>query len=503
MKKKCIGFFIFVLAIYIFMPTMVFASLDDVPDKITLKSIPLTNMEYAQFYCDYLNMNEAFGGYLISIDPDNPNKATIGEHGSMVNPNPASKEVDVVYDYDENVKKVADKLIEKIGTEHITFELNDIESFNFYLNYAKFRENHPGKTDEWYAENRPSIYAFSNDFKELVQYSNFDIYVGSGIDSTLFNAENTNFIFTYKDTFYGEAIIPESPEPIATAVIKTVVYVKEDAADIPKAIKDRLGKYFEVESVEEDGTLEATINSIKSMFGNEWDETHTESTSAAYNTNRDDYITTQWNLITTGDKGYGSFILSDKILPNVYNVTFKNGMQFLVYVMKDNAKANDERKIVSNDLSTGVEFSTDGVIPLDTLIQVARITTGDEYDKIVKILKNTNVDMFDIKLYSGSNETFITKLDNGKFRIKLPIKEEFKGKELKVYYVGDDDKVEEYAVTISNDGNYAIFETDHFSIYTLAAGAAIKNPKTGDNLVLYMLMLVGSAYALYKVKKFN
>lgn len=30
-----------------------------------------------------------------------------------------------------------------------------------------------------------------------------------------------------------------------------------------------------------------------------------------------------------------------------------------------------------------------------------------------------------------------------------------------------------------------------------------KNPKTEDNLVLYMIMLAGSAYALYKVKKYN
>ena len=163
-----------------------------------------------------------------------------------------------------------------------------------------------------------------------------------------------------------------------------------------------------------------------------------------------------------------------------------------------------DKTVKTVDVSSGVEVYTDGVIPLDTLIHVARITSGDEYDKIVKLLKITNVDMFDLSLSTSSNNEMITKLDNGKFRVKLPIKDEFKNKELKVYYVDEDDKVEEYAVTISDDGKYAIFETDHFSIYTLAAGEAIKNPKTGDNILLYVAtLMLSSIYLLTRKLRKN
>ena len=108
--------------------------------------------------------------------------------------------------------------------------------------------------------------------------------------------------------------------------------------------------------------------------------------------------------------------------------------------------------------------------------------------------------MFDLKLYSGSTG-YITKLEDGKFKIKLPIKKELQGKTLKVFYVDENDKIVEYPVTISEDGEYAIFETDHFSIYTLAE--ATKNPKTGDNIIIYVatLMLSSSYLLTRKLRK--
>ena len=65
----------------------------------------------------------------------------------------------------------------------------------------------------------------------------------------------------------------------------------------------------------------------------------------------------------------------------------------------------------------------------------------------------------------------------------------------------ENDKIVEYPVTISEDGEYAIFETDHFSIYTLAE--ATKNPKTGDNIMIYVatLMLSSSYLLTRKLRK--
>ena len=109
--------------------------------------------------------------------------------------------------------------------------------------------------------------------------------------------------------------------------------------------------------------------------------------------------------------------------------------------------------------------------------------------------------MFDLQLFSKSIGN-ITKLDNGSFEVRLPISEKFKGKDLIVYYVDNNNKVTEYKVTV--DGDYAVFETNHFSVYTLAENtteADEENPKTGDNIMLYVSMLLISGLGLGYLKK--
>ena len=121
----------------------------------------------------------------------------------------------------------------------------------------------------------------------------------------------------------------------------------------------------------------------------------------------------------------------------------------------------------SSDASTDVSVeSTDSSVPLDTLISVDKMTEGKEYDEIMDVLKVGNHETFDIKLFSGTLNNYITKLSNGKFQVKIPIGATLKDKNLIVYYVDEKLQVHEYEVRIA-DG-YAAFETDHFSVYTLA-----------------------------------
>lgn len=170
----------------------------------------------------------------------------------------------------------------------------------------------------------------------------------------------------------------------------------------------------------------------------------------------------------------------------------------------------------SSDLRTDVTVSAQGAsFPLDTLIEVEHLTSGAEYDKLIKVLGVKDNATFDIKLHSNSIDGYITKLDNGKFGVKIPVPDNFKGKDLIAYYVDANDKVIEYKVTV--DKGYAVFETDHFSIYTLAEANADSNTNdnegnagsnsnnneengdtnikdTGDNVVLWMcigFMLMG------------
>ena len=94
--------------------------------------------------------------------------------------------------------------------------------------------------------------------------------------------------------------------------------------------------------------------------------------------------------------------------------------------------------------------------------------------------------------------------------MKIPITEKFKDKELVVYYVDDEGKITDYPVTIEDE--YAIFNTNHFSIYTLAEKTIIeeKNPNTGDNILVYIVLggvallgIITCAVIYLKKKKTN
>ena len=136
---------------------------------------------------------------------------------------------------------------------------------------------------------------------------------------------------------------------------------------------------------------------------------------------------------------------------------------------------------VSSDVATDVAISANsGTLPLDTLIRVNEITGGDQYEKIMKILALEDGEMYDLKLFSNALEKNITKLEDGSFEVKIPLTENLKGKDLIAYYVDSNGKKEEHTVTVK-DG-YAIFNTNHFSIYTLAEKITETEPiETPDN----------------------
>ena len=146
----------------------------------------------------------------------------------------------------------------------------------------------------------------------------------------------------------------------------------------------------------------------------------------------------------------------------------------------------------STDFKTNVSVSTDSSeVPLDTVIKVEKITHGEEHERICGTLEIKDGEIFDIKLHSGSLDDYITELKNGKFKVRLPIKNEYKGKKLVVYYVDANGNKTKYNVTIKN--NFAFFETDHFSVYTLTTEPEdiqtppdvsednLTSPNTGDN----------------------
>ena len=141
---------------------------------------------------------------------------------------------------------------------------------------------------------------------------------------------------------------------------------------------------------------------------------------------------------------------------------------------------------------------------------VSSPTALDDVVKMVatKIDKNKNAEnklknsvnkytIYDIELLDKDDNKIQS---NGKVKVSLLIPEEYNKNNLVVYYIGD--KVEEYDVTVN--GNYAQFETEHFSEYILAEKKIEKNPNTGDNLLFYLMISViltfGLIFTINKLK---
>ena len=62
------------------------------------------------------------------------------------------------------------------------------------------------------------------------------------------------------------------------------------------------------------------------------------------------------------------------------------------------------------------------------LDEVNKLTDGEDYDRIIEILDVEDNETFDIKLHSGSLDEYVTKLDDGKFEVKIPVPERFENK---------------------------------------------------------------------------
>lgn len=159
---------------------------------------------------------------------------------------------------------------------------------------------------------------------------------------------------------------------------------------------------------------------------------------------------------------------------NYYNVKIGD-RTYKFYIVKGSESQLVEPIYSGLDLSSKIEIvSKDSSIPLDTSLTVNDVEDDTIKDKI----GTENYKSYDISLYSDANESKIEKLENGKFSVKIPVPVELNGKDLAVYYITNDNKIETHEVTIK-DG-YAVFETDHFSVYTLAEKVNPANNETNN-----------------------
>ena len=152
------------------------------------------------------------------------------------------------------------------------------------------------------------------------------------------------------------------------------------------------------------------------------------------------------------------------------------------------------------DLKTNIKINSDSYeVPLDSKINANVIDKNSkEYKNIISKLKLDEGMVVDLKLYSDLSNTYVTKLNNGMFRVFIPLTEEYQNKDLKAYYIKDDGDIEIYKIRKEN--GYAIFETNHFSTYTIG-GDDLTNPNTIDDIGIWFLLVVISGIGIISIFK--
>lgn len=193
-------------------------------------------------------------------------------------------------------------------------------------------------------------------------------------------------------------------------------------------------------------------------------------------------------------------------IPNCYTISY-TGLSFNCGLT---VKREQPTTVTTTDTETNVKLdTTTAVVPADTQLVVKEVTTGNEYNTVVSSLGNevNNFVTYDITLQSNGVEI----QPNGSVKISIPIPANFNKANLVVYRVDENGTKTQYNVTV--DGNYATFETDHFSTYVLAE-RVVENtngnelddtPKTGvetNGTLALVITTILSIAGVVTLKKF-
>ncbi len=308
------------------------------------------------------------------------------------------------------------------------YKVNDLELINYWLTCTEDTDN------------INALINYSDEFKKYIGYKNFAIDIRMGDGDFFYTFAGGIADFKYKGVTYAATQMEVQADHI--------LYVPDDTANTPEAFLDAAKKRIDAYV----GADKVQLAYPRTVFGL-LDALHFAETGEHLDPTEDLY---------TGVDG----ITADDFCC----VATINGLQHHLVIKKGSSKMVTP-KYQNVDVQSDVAVSaTDASVPLDTTIEVEKLTEGETYDKIIEILDVDKNVTFDISLYSASLGENITKLKNGVFEVKIPVPTEWEGEDLAVYYITADDEVEEHEVTPVTEGNatFAIFETNHFSIYTLA-----------------------------------
>lgn len=138
-----------------------------------------------------------------------------------------------------------------------------------------------------------------------------------------------------------------------------------------------------------------------------------------------------------------------------------------------NTGTTETKPITKEDKTTGIKIEAQvGSISVNITISSNKVTDQAIINKVADALKNISNKYvtYDISLLENGTKV----QPNGKIKVSIPIPSGYDTSKLVVYRVTESGEKIEYKPTIS--GNYAVFETDHFSTYVLAETGTVKAP---------------------------
>lgn len=157
----------------------------------------------------------------------------------------------------------------------------------------------------------------------------------------------------------------------------------------------------------------------------------------------------------------------------------KSGYETIPYVedfcyTKEYSKENVANSIVMKEKNvtinkeentTKIKLNTNSnAVPSNTVLIADVVTNKDKLNSVKESLKETSTKYvaYDITLTTNN----VSVQPNGNVKISIPIPDNYDKTKLSVYRIADNGDKTKYDVT--TEGNYAIFETNHFSTYVLA-----------------------------------
>lgn len=292
---------------------------------------------------------------------------------------------------------------------------------------------------------------YSGELKEYLENSNVDFRVtmiGAGEDTDLY-FESCGDAVLFINGMMG-AIAPY----MVNGKVNHIVYVPNGTAN------------------DKDALMAAAQKRINEYLGS--DSKVVVSYGGAFNT-----LTNMWWPNDTLYQGYMLECLGIESAPEHYFVATSGNMQYKFLIMVDSSKMLSPTYKTVDAISNVSISSVSSEIPLDTSMRAKQLTSGEIYNKVITTLGVGENVTYDLKLFSSTMDYYVSELENGTFEVKIPLTDELKGKELVAYYIDENDEIEKYEVTSSDEEGYACFTTDHFSIYTVAEGEIKDNSGEG------------------------